>query len=69
MIKWSILLSAASIALILSGCGQLMNVIYPSNAMAVDVRVLASSHADWAEPGSSVTVTASSDAGQTFTQS
>lgn len=68
MRKWRILLSAASLALLLSGCGQLMNVIYPSNAMAVDVRVLVSSHADWAEPGSSVTVTVSSDAGQTFSQ-
>jgi len=65
--KWALML-AAGMALVLSGCGQLMNLIYPSNAISVDVRVLASSHPDWGQPGSSVTVSASSDAGQTFSQ-
>jgi len=66
--KWTLILPAAGLAF-LAGCGQLLNVIYPSNAIAVDVRVVASAHADWAQPGSSVTVTATSDAGQSFTQS
>ncbi len=68
MRKWALVLSAVGMALVLSGCGQLMNLIYPSNAITVDVRVLASSHTDWSLPGSSVTVSLSSDAGQTFSQ-
>lgn|GEM_PF-6278355 len=67
--KWALMLSAAGLVLVLTGCGQLMNVIYPSNAIAVDVRVMASAHPDWARPGSVTTVTATSDAGQSFTQS
>ncbi len=67
-VKKFALASAAALALVLTGCGQLMNLIYPSNAISMDVRVLASSHPDWGEPGSSVTVSASSDAGQIFTQ-
>ncbi len=66
--KWALMLSAAGLALVLTGCGQLMNVIYPSNAIAVDVRVMASTHPDWAQPGSGASVTATSDAGQSFTQ-
>jgi hypothetical protein len=66
--KWALVLPAVSLALVLTGCGQLMNVIYPSNAIAVDVRVLTSTHADWAQPGSTVSVSATSDAGQTFSQ-
>ena len=67
MRKWTLVMAAA-LALVLSGCSQVLNLIYPSNAISVDVRVLASSHPDWSQPGSSVTVSASSDAGQTFTQ-
>ncbi len=66
--KSKILLPVVGLALILTGCGQLMNIIYPSNAMTVDVRVLAASHSDWAQPGSSVTVMVTSDAGQIFSQ-
>ena len=58
----------ALLAFCLTGCGQLMNIIYPSNALTVDVHVLASTHPDWNQPGSSVTVTASSDTGQTISQ-
>ncbi len=66
--KWAIAAPVVGLVLALTGCGQVMNVIYPSNAMAVDVRVLASTHADWSQPGASVTVTAASDAGQSFSQ-
>jgi hypothetical protein len=66
--KLSVLLPVAGLAIVLSGCGQLMNIIYPSNAMSVDVRVLAENHPDWSQQGSSVTVTVTSDAGQTFNQ-
>ena len=66
--KWILLLSVAGVALCVTGCGQLMNLIYPSNAISVDVRVVAASHPDWSHPGSIVTVTISSDTGQTFTQ-
>ena len=65
--KWTLLMTAG-LALVLTGCSQVMNLIYPSNAISVDVRVLASSHPDWSQPGSSVTVSASSDAGQSFSQ-
>ena len=68
MRKSIILLPALSLALVLAGCGQLMNIIYPSNAITVDVRVLAASHTDWTRSGSSVTVMVTSDAGQTFSQ-
>ncbi len=67
MRKWA-LAAAAALVIVLTGCGQLMNVIYPSNAISVDVRVLAVSHPDWGRPGSGVTVSLSSDAGQIFTQ-
>jgi hypothetical protein len=66
--KLIVLLPVAGLALVLSGCGQLMNIIYPSNAMTVDVHVLAENHPDWSARGSSVTVTVTSDAGQTFSQ-
>jgi hypothetical protein len=65
--KWIVLSSLVCIAL--TSCGQLMNIIYPSNAMSMDVRVLAASHSDWRQQGSSVSVTVTSDAGQTFSQS
>ena len=68
MRKWAFLLPVAALALLMIGCSQLMNIIYPSNALTVDVRVLAASHPDWSQPGSGVTVTVSSDAGQTFSQ-
>ena len=68
MRKSIILLSVLSMAFVLASCGQLMNIIYPSNAMTVDVRVLATSHTDWTQSGSSVTVIVTSDAGQTFSQ-
>ena len=68
MRKFTILLPVVGFALLVTGCGQLMNIIYPSNAMTVDVRVLAQSHPDWAQAGSSVTVSVTSDAGQTFNQ-
>ena len=67
MRKWALVIAAA-LGLGLSGCSQVLNLIYPSNAISMDVRVLASSHPDWSQPGSSVTVTALSDAGQTFSQ-
>ncbi len=67
MRKWA-LAAAAALALVLTGCGQLMNLIYPSNAISVDVRVLAASHPDWGQSGSGVTVAASTDAGQVFSQ-
>ena len=67
MRKWTPVLVAA-LAFALSGCSQVLNLIYPSNAISVDVRVLGSSHPDWSQPGSSVTVSASSDAGQAFSQ-
>jgi hypothetical protein len=66
--KLSFLLPVVSLALLMTGCGQLMNIIYPSNAMTVDVRVLAENHPDWAQDGSVVTVSVTSDAGQTFSQ-
>jgi len=55
-------------AFLLAGCGQLMNLIYPSNVISVDVRVAASAHADWSSPGSTATVALTSDSGQVFTQ-
>lgn len=67
MRKWTLVMAAA-LGLGLSGCSQVLNLIYPSNAISMDVRVLASSHPDWSQPGSSVTVAASSDAGQAFSQ-
>ena len=65
--KWTLVLAMA-LALVLTGCGQVLNLVYPSNAISVDVRVLVSSHPDWSQPGSSVTVSASSDGGQSFSQ-
>ncbi len=67
--KWALALCAAGTVFLLAGCGQLMNLIYPSNVISMDVRVLASAHPDWASPGSMATITLASDAGQTFTQS
>ena len=66
--KLSVLLPVTGLVLALTGCGQIMNIIYPSNAMSVDVRVLAANHPDWSQEGSGVTVTVTSDAGQTFSQ-
>ena len=68
MRKWIFLLWVAGAALSVTGCGQLMNLIYPSNVISVDVRVVAANHRDWLLAGSSVSVTVSSDTGQTFTQ-
>jgi hypothetical protein len=67
-VRKSALALAAAVVFALTGCGQLMNLIYPSNAISVDVRVLVSSHPDWSQPGSNVTVSLASDAGQTFSQ-
>jgi len=66
--KLTLVLPVVGLALVMTGCGQLMNIIYPSNAMTVDVRVLAQDHPDWAQAGSAVTVAVTSDAGQTFSQ-
>ena len=59
---------AAGVVLLLASCGQLMNLIYPSNVISVDVRVAASVHADWASPGSTASVTLTADSGQVFSQ-
>ncbi|HVO39193.1 MAG TPA: hypothetical protein VMV03_09230 [Spirochaetia bacterium] len=45
-----------------------MNLIYPSNIISVDVRVMASAHPDWSSPGSTAAVALTSDSGQVFTQ-
>lgn len=69
MRKLAVALLASGMLFLLAGCGQLMNLIYPSNVISVDVRVLAASHPDWAAPGSTVTVVLTSDSGQVFSQS
>lgn len=69
MRKSAVALLAAGMLFLLAGCGQLMNLIYPSNVINVDARVLASSHPDWAAAGSTVTVVLTSDSGQVFSQS